>query len=224
MKKKIKRLLSVLALMICVSLVMSACVIKEAAERITTVEEQTNAINSSIVDLKKTDSELKTYIDTLKSTVTTLEGEVNDIDKRVEQLEQANNNLGSSLTGILQDLNELKDSVTSEIASIYQTMDMLEEQRLELDAKISDLENLTDTLASKDWTEATFATLEQYETVQADLSEIKVDITWINGDISNLELSINSQIESIKERMDTFVTPGELKNEIIDITAAYTIL
>ena len=141
----------------------------------------------------------------------------NDIDALEQQL--------------LDELNALKDTLEKKIALINTDLETLKAKDAELDAKIAALQTYVDSeiAACKDWSTATFATLQQYDQVQLTIAEIKQSIASITASIADIE---NNVLKKVTESLDAIVKNmrNELEAEyaarievlVGDITASYT--
>ena len=143
---------------------------------ITTINEQITAINSSITDLQSMDETLDGYIKTLETTATALQKQINDANSEIAKVESE---LGEEISALekslLNELNSAKEAIQAELLAINKTLDDLKAADTALDKKIADLRTYVDTeLAStKDWANATFSTLTQYEQTQTEISDRK---------------------------------------------------
>ena len=120
-------------------------------DSIATIEDQIKGINSSLKDLTKVDS-------TLQVLIVALEAEAESLQ---EQLEAAD--------------STLRADIQKELTNINALIDTLQANDAELDQKIDDLKAYVDGEISntKDWANATFATLEQYAAMQTEIADIK---------------------------------------------------
>ena len=137
---------------------------------IPTINAQIASIDSSILDLQEMDKTLDGYIKSLESTAADLQKQINDNKTEVEL----------------------------ELAIINKTLAELKLADLTLEKKVTDLQTYVDTeLASaKDWAEATFSTLSQYEQTQTEISAIKASIEQVNADLAALDTRLDGKIEA----------------------------
>ena len=214
--------------------------------QIASLEEQIDAINTSIPQLKQMDTELEKYITTLNETATNLEQKIidintnitkleDDLDKAIENAEAANNTLREELIIQLLSTTAL---LNDELVKIDSTIATLTTTDKDLEKKIADLEtyvsnNLKNT---EDWVETTFATLEQHRTLAEDIVTIKKQIENINSINPELESSIEAKIseditaalsaydETLNQKIDEITEAYDaiIKTTYEEITAAYT--
>lgn len=195
-------------------------------EKVNTVSEQISAINGSIDDLKAADTEINGYIDALETAIAKLESDLAATNAEIAELEEA---IEAVETTVLEQLNTLKTATESDIATLKADVTALKAKDTELTNKITALETTVATLASKDWANATFATLEQYTSVQTEISGIKTSIESVNASITALETKLNSKMAT-----DITAAINALRTELSDdyvakitaatnsITTAYT--
>lgn len=134
------------------------------------------ALQTTATDLQKQITDTNTKIDNIK---TELEGKISASEKKV-----------------LDELNALKTSMEGQIATVHADIAALKAKDTELDQKIADLKAYVDgeIKATKDWANATFSTLEQYEATQTTISEIKALIKKNQDGIAALETKLNKKI------------------------------
>ena len=69
--------------------------------QIASLQEQVNAINATLPELKKTDKELKGYIENLQSTASNLQKSIELISKEIESVEKAlENSISTAKTDV----------------------------------------------------------------------------------------------------------------------------
>ncbi len=199
---------------------------------ITTINEQITAINSSITDLESMDETLDGYIESLETTATDLQKQINDANAEIAKVKSE---LGEEISALeqslLDELNSAKEAILAELSAINKTLDDLRATDAALDKKIADLRTYVDTeLAStKDWANATFSTLTQYEQTQTEISGIKASIEQINTDMAALETRLNGKIAAdIKTAIDALRIElnadhaSRIESAVNNLTVAYT--
>ena len=199
---------------------------------IATINEQITAIYSSITDLQDMDETLDGYIKTLVTTAENLQKQINDANAEIVKVESE---LGEEITALeqslLNELNSAKEAIQAELSAINKTLDDLKAADTALDKKIADLRTYVDTeLASiKDWADATFSTLAQYEQTQTEKSAIKASIEQINTDMAALETRLNGKIATdIKTAIDALRIElntdhaSRIESAVNNLTVAYT--
>ena len=196
----------------------------------TALEGQLATVNTAITALQTVNGELDTAITALETSVGALEDELETTKTTIEtvkaELEEA---IEAVETTVLAQLNTLKTSTESDIATLKADVAALKTKDTELTNKITALETTVATLASKDWANATFATLEQYTSVQTTISGIEQEIDDVNASVTALETKLNSKIAT-----DITAAINALRTELSDdyvakitaatnsITTAYT--
>jgi len=199
---------------------------------ITTINEQITVINSSITDLQDMDETLDGYIKTLETTAENLQKQINDANAEIAKVKSE---LGDDITALeqslLYELNAAKSAIEAEMSAINLTLAELKAADTALDKKIADLRTYVDAeLAStKDWANATFSTLTQYEQTQTEISTIKASIEQINTDMAALETRLNGKIAAdIKTAIDALRIElnadhaSRIESAVNTMTQAYT--
>ena len=125
------------------------------------------------------------------SSLTTIDQQIKNINASLADLK----NIDAALQGLIDAL-EAADEDHSELIAALQAKDA------ELDQKIADLQAYVDgeVDAVEDWAEATFATLTQYEGVQAEIAAIKLLLEQYRNEITEeyTEAIVNAIAESEK--------------------------
>ena len=155
--------------------------------KITSIEQQITAINTSLEDLKAVDAALQTLIDDLEAEAASLQQQLDD------------NAAADAAT---------KKALEDEIANIKALIAELQAKDAELDQKIADLQTYVDSeiTATEDWANATFATLTQYEGVQTEIAAIKALIEQYNSDVTaEYTAAIEKAIADSETSMKTWV-------------------
>ena len=185
------------------------------------ISEQMISINSSITDLHKMDEALDGYIKALESVSTDLQKQIDDVQVDVTVLEQS----------LLNEINTAKKTIQKELTIINKTLDDLKAADDALEAKIADLQTYVDAelATTKDWANATFSTLAQYEQVQAEISGIKASIELINADIKALgtrlsdkiAIDIKTAVDALRAELDAELI-ARIESAVKDVTSAYS--
>ncbi len=200
--------------------------------QISSLDGQVKAIQASIPELKKTDTELKGYITSLQTTAKNLQeridaadGKIADLrtalDKAIADAAAADDALKSELiesiksakADVLAQLEAAKSAMTEQLNQINTTITSLQGKDAELEQKIAALRTYTDTELqnTKDWALATFATLAQYNALAGDIATIKENIALLNSAVDALQ---NKIAEEISEEIKNAVAP--VKSEIVN--------
>lgn len=218
--------------------------------QIASLEEQIKAIDNTLPELKNADKELNEYIAKLQTTATELKEKITAVEDELtnaneeldkafkEALEEAVKNAEASNDALKTDLiEELKKSqvviiaqletakseLNYELAQINAAIETLQAKDKALEEKITELDEFVNNeiQGNKDWATATFATLEQYNSLAEEIATIKGNINSINNSITALEKklteSINSEIAKALESVD-----ADIKEVVEEITATYT--
>ena len=211
--------------------------------QIKTLDQQVDAINKSLPQLQKTDEELKGYITKLQGTASDLQKSITETDGKIakvrEYLERAISDAQADDAALKEELtsalNTAKSDILSQLASaktdmkgqldrINETITELRAKDTELEKKISDLKTWTggEIQKSKDWAAATFATLEQYNSVTSEIVTIKQSIEGLESSVTAMETKLK---ESISKELDSALEPvkEQISSEVIkEVTSSYT--
>ena len=188
--------------------------------KISTLQQQIDAINTTLPQLRETDTELKEYIKSLQTTATNLQQQITATNGDIDELEAQ---LSTDKADILAQLESAKVTLEAELTQINTTIATLQAKDIELEGKITTLEKYVNTELqnTEDWATATFATLEQYNTIVEDIATIKTQIEALNTSLTNLEERLNSKIATdIATAVEGL--QGELATKVTEITTAYT--
>ena len=197
---------------------------KLETEAIPSIDEQISAINTTLGNLDAMDKELKGYIDNLTATASSLQERINATNTKIEEVKTAlQSEISTAKSEVLAQLATAKTELENELAQINATIETLKEKDEELDKKIAELRSYVDTALGEttDWVNATFATLEQYNALVAEIATIKEQIKAINQSITDLETRITTKInEDIANAVSTL--NADIQHKVKDITDAYT--
>ena len=202
------------------------------ASFINSVEQQLAAIESSLSKLEATDKELDGYIKSLEATATALQEQLDETNAQVAALEaDLEAQLSAATEQLLTELAALKEQTERELAAIQADITALKAKDAALEAQIADLKSYVDQELSKnkDWATATFATLEQYDSLQTEVSAIKASIEVLNTAITDAETRINNKIatdiaaaiSALRAEMDAAVA-ADIAAAVTELTTAYT--
>ena len=193
-------------------------------ETIPSIDEQISAINTTLGNLDAMDKELKGYIDNLTATASSLQEQINATNTKIEGVKTAlQSEISTAKSEVLAQLATAKTELENELAQINATIETLKAKDTELDNKIAELRSYVDTELGKttDWVNATFATLEQYNALVAEIATIKEQIKAINQSITDLETRLTTKInEDIANAVLTL--NADIQQKVKDITDAYT--
>ena len=170
------------------------------------------------------DKELKGYIDNLTTTALSLQEQINATNTKIEEVKTAlQSEISTAKSEVLAQLATAKTELENELTQINATIETLKAKDEELDKKIADLKTYVDTelKSTKDWVNATFATLEQYNALVSEVATIKEQIKAINQSITDLETKLTTKInEDIANAVATL--NADIQQKVKDITDAYT--
>ncbi len=221
--------------------------------QITSIENQIKSINSTIPQLEKTDADLKGMIDNLQKTADGLDESIKanakkisdlktDLENAVKELQNSDkadkeyilDSLGKAKAALVALLESEQTEMNGKLASINNAISDLQKKDSDLEKKISDLRTYIDKelKATKDWANATFMTLDQYNAIVDQLGGIKGEIAGLGTSMTNLESRLTEKytkdlkttVEGVKAKLGDEVSGlnSRIDKEVEAITKAYT--
>lgn len=221
--------------------------------QIATIESQVVSVNSSISNFEKADADLKEMIANLQKTAGKFEKTISEngesisalktgLEKAVEDLKNSDradkeyvlDSLGKAKAMLLALLESEKTELNGKLTSINNTISYLQKKDAELEKKISDLRIYIDKelKETKDWANATFMTLDQYNVIVDQLGGIEGEIAGLKTSMTNLETRLTEKYskdlktasDGVKSRLGEEVDGlnDRIDKVVSDITKAYT--
>lgn len=221
--------------------------------QIATIESQVVSVNSSISNLEKADADLKEMIANLQKAAGEFEKAISEngesisalktgLEKAVEDLKNSDradkeyvlDSLGKAKAMLLALLESEKTELNGKLTSINNTISYLQKKDAELEKKISDLRIYIDKelKETKDWANATFMTLDQYNAIVDQLGGIEGEIAGLKTSMTNLETRLTEKYskdlktasDGVKSRLGEEVDGlnDRIDKVVSDITKAYT--
>ncbi len=199
--------------------------------QIASLQQQIDAINTTLPQLKQMDAELKNYIESLQTTATGLQQQIIYIGEDIDDLEDALNQTVTDAEDadnalkaeLISQLHSTKNELEAELTLINSSIETLTAADVELEQKITTLEEYVNTELknTEDWVSATFATLEQYNSICTEVATIKQNIETLTSSITELEERINTKIANdIAAAVATL--DATIQAKVTEITNAYT--
>lgn len=221
--------------------------------QIATIESQVVSVNSSISNFEKADADLKEMIANLQKTAGKFEKTISEngesisalktgLEKAVEDLKNSDradkeyvlDSLGKAKAMLLALLESEKTELNGILTSINNTISYLQKKDAELEKKITDLRIYIDKelKETKDWANATFMTLDQYNAIVDQLGGIEGEIAGLKTSMTNLETRLTEKYskdlktasDGVKSRLGEEVDGlnDRIDKVVSDITKAYT--
>lgn len=221
--------------------------------QIATIESQIVSVNSSISNFEKADADLKEMIANLQKTAGKFEKTISEngesisalktgLEKAVEDLKNSDradkeyvlDSLGKAKAMLLALLESEKTELNGKLTSINSTISYLQKKDAELEKKITDLRIYIDKelKETKDWANATFMTLDQYNAIVDQLGGIEGEIAGLKTSMTNLETRLTEKYskdlktasDGVKSRLGEEVDGlnDRIDKVVSDITKAYT--
>ena len=182
--------------------------------RVASVEQQISAIDETINKLKTADSELKSYIEALQGTAVELrksiaanDSKINEIERALEQAiadakasdsamkKELVASIEAAKSETLSQLKSMKTEMDGKLEGVNTTIAALKAKDIEIEKKIEELQSYIDGQIqnTKDWASATFATLDQYETVATEIASLKQTIANLTESLSAMETKLKGK-------------------------------
>lgn len=221
--------------------------------QIATIESQVVSVNSSISNFEKADADLKEMIANLQKAAGEFEKAISEngesisalktgLEKAVEDLKNSDradkeyvlDSLGKAKAVLLALLESEKTEMNGKLTSINNTISYLQKKDAELEKKITDLRIYIDKelKETKDWANATFMTLDQYNAIVDQLGGIEGEIAGLKTSMTNLETRLTEKYskdlktasDEVKSRLGEEVDGlnDRIDKVVSDITKAYT--
>ena len=221
--------------------------------QIATIESQVVSVNSSISNFEKVDADLKEMIANLQKAAGEFEKAISEngesisalktgLEKAVEDLKNSDradkeyvlDSLGKAKAMLLALLESEKTELNGKLTSINNTISYLQKKDAELEKKITDLRIYIDKdlKETKDWANATFMTLDQYNAIVDQLGGIEGEIAGLKTSMTNLETRLTEKYskdlktasDGVKSRLGEEVDGlnDRIDKVVSDITKAYT--
>ena len=180
------------------------------------VKEAQDALQNQIDDITAEITAIKTEIALIKESIASINTQITNINASIGQFEEMDAALQTLIENLEAEAEELqnqleansaadaatKKALEEEIDNINTLIEALQNKDAELDQKIDELSVYVENKisATKDWTSATFATLEQYAGVQIEIADIKALIeTYKNEFKTACTEAIEEAITAIEE-------------------------
>ena len=223
------------------------------ANQIKSINQQIEGINASLPKLEQADKELKDMITDMEGTAESLRKSISDNEKSISAVKSDLENAVKELQAsdkknkeelidaistakgeVLANLEAAKTEVEGKLTAINNTIADLKAKDAELEKKISGLKDYVDKelKGTKDWANAAFATLGQYNGIVEQIAGINSEISGLNTSLTNLEERLTKKFSDDLKKALTELE-GKITNEVAglnerigkevaSITAAYT--
>jgi predicted nucleic acid-binding Zn-ribbon protein len=152
---------------------------------------------------------LQEQIDTLKSDqIESIESQIESIKKSITSLEGTDTALREYIDALQEQITSLKNSEeehSDEIEALQKAVESLQEKDKDLQEQVNALKEYVDTLVSdtEKWANATFATIEQYNTASKIIADIQVQVEAINSKLTSTEETLAAYKTIIDSINDT---------------------
>lgn len=181
-------------------------------------------INATIAELRAADGDMSAQIAALEKEAEELEAKLNETNSKIDSVKnELTETISTEKAAILAELEAFKATVNGELEAINAVLETLKAKDAELEEQIADLKEYVDSelTATEDWATATFATLEQYNTVVSTIATIEGTIEGLNESIVALETRINEKIAKDIETACATLS-ADLQKAVEEVTEEYT--
>ena len=182
-------------------------------------------VNSELQTIKNDISAIQKEMENIKNKINSIDKQIESINNSISRLEEADKTLEGFIDNLRKKATDLQNQIDAnnnndvetkkELNSVKALINTLEAKDIELDKKIADLKTYVDNeiASSKNWANATFATLEQYETLQTTIAEIRTLIDTYKNEITKdytkaIEEAIAASEESMKGWVNELLAEG----------------
>ena len=194
--------------------------------QIATLEEQINAISTTLPQLESADNELKGYIANLESTSENLQQQAEIVNAKIEEVKTSlQGEMSTSESNIIAELKSLESELQGEILFINNTITTLQDSKNSLEQQITELSNRIDSEVAdnslEEWVAATFVTLEQYNKLYSEIATVKMSLEAVSKSVTDLETRINNKISNDIATAVSAVNVT-IQQKVSEVTNAYT--
>lgn len=176
------------------------------------ITENNGVINGAIAEaVQNLDDEIQAKLTVIDTHITNIQKQLTNISKDIASIFEQIAGISSSISELRDTDRELEsyiDALKSEQVDMNMLIEALQVESIELTNQIVILQDYIDTELQEtvDWTEATFATLEQYSAIQTEISAIKILIDKTKEDITaEYTAGIESAISNSETGMKSWV-------------------
>lgn len=201
--------------------VLEAELEKAGADNKEAIEEKIEALNTELSALIETNTN---SVATLQVAAAELEQEITDIDTEIGELKaELDGKISDSERKLLDELNAVKTDAETELESINGAVTTLHAKDDELEQKIADFGTYVngEITSAEDRANATFATLERFNDIQASVTEINSLIDTTQQSITALETKLSDKIATDIATALAGVD-ADIAAKVTEITNAYT--
>lgn len=181
-------------------------------------------IATTISELRAADGDMSAQIAALEKEAEELEAKLNETNTKIDTVKsELTETISTEKAAILAELETFKATVNGELDAIKVVLETLKAKDVELEQQIADLEEYVDSelTSTEDWATATFATLEQYNTVVSTIATIEGAIEGLNESIAALETRLGEKIAKDIESAYAALS-ADLQQAVEEVTEAYT--
>jgi uncharacterized protein (TIGR02145 family) len=157
------------------------------SDQIQTISGQISAISNSITSLQSTDNELKEYITKLTTQASNLETKSKILADSIAKVKaELQGEISAANSETLKKLQELKNDVDEELTILRAAIKALQDKDTDLQGQMDSLKIYIDTKLknAKDWADATFATLTEYNITAKAVATLQMQVESLDAKIA----------------------------------------
>ena len=202
--------------------------------KVLSVEKQITSINGTISDMQQTDAALKDYISALQQKDTELSAKIQKTNEDILVLQETlraemaadkaelSAGTATAKAEVVAQMDAYKVLMEGELTAIGKTIDSLKAQDSTLLVKIEELKAYVDSEISstKDWANATFATIEQQNDLSKTVAGIKTQLESLNTYTLNLNVRLTNKTEELSQTISAL--DASTKEQIETLTGTLT--
>ena len=166
-------------------------------EKIATIQQQVASISTSILDMQRMDKNLQEYIEELQAQASELEEALSSVEIKIKSIEgELRDEIDDQKLLVLASLEEYKLLVSDQLSNINSSLTVLQNQAKALEEQVKALETYVDDEIqnAKDWVSATYATLENYNSLAEIVSDIQAQIDVLNNSMTAIDATIQAKV------------------------------
>ncbi len=183
--------------------------------RIPSIDEQMASVRKTIGELEKTDAGLREYISALEEKQTSFEAELGKTNAALTDAQTAlreemaadkselSGEIDAAKADVIAQLEAFKTLAEGELGTLKETIEALKAKDEELQNNAEELRAYVDSENGKvrDWADATFATIEQQNSLAETVAGIKAQLDALNSSTTSLDERLTAKTDELSESL-----------------------
>ena len=189
---------------------------------ISSLQEQIDNVNTSIVSINALSREIEAYATRLKEINEDLLSDIAELDIALAATRsELETNIDASKATVLAELENAKATLDAKLVETNTAITVLQSKKESLDVKLQQIRAHSDSaFATKDWFNATMATFESQKALQDDVAAIKAVVDELSESLIATEKEINERLgKKLNEISSTL--DSELGNSVNKLADSY---